>query len=118
MPIPKQNKLRQHLVRKGIQYFLSAPIYQNCWPCKHGGKDGGKEREEETEVEEVTLEEIGNRNEEDDVHRCKRVSTPPRKKCEVPVGSSSSVVWESLQTYTWYMKIFRRRHLYLPYFTC
>ena len=48
--------------------------------CKHGVKDGGKEREEETEVDDGTLEEIGNRKEVDDVHRCKRVSTlPPRQ---------------------------------------
>ena len=43
-------------------------------------KEGGKEREEETEVDDETLEEIGNRNEVDDVHRCKRVSTPPLVK--------------------------------------
>ena len=45
-------------------------------------KDGGKEREEETEVDDETktLEEIGNRNEVDDVHRCKRVSTSPLRQ--------------------------------------
>ena len=55
---------------------------------KHGGKDGGKEQEEETGEDDGTLEEIGNRNEVDDVHRSKRVSTPSSSKCVIHVESS------------------------------
>ena len=53
-------------------------------------KDGGQEREEETEVDDETLEEIGSRKEVDDIHRCKRVSTsPPRQNTRY----SSSPPW-------------------------
>ena len=54
----------------------------------HGGKDCGKEQEEETGEDDGTHEEIGNRNEVDDVHRSKRVSTSPSSKCVVHVESS------------------------------
>ena len=54
----------------------------------HGGKDGGKEQEEETGEDDGTLEEIGNRNEVDDVHPSKRVSTLPSSNCVVHVDSS------------------------------
>ena len=50
--------------------------------CKHGVTDGGKEREEETEVDDGTLEETGNRKEVDDVHRCKRVSSSTPRQIE------------------------------------